>query len=113
VQTGSAGLGATLNTSIAINLLAARADIACATAPFDSEIANSLALQCVLAGGDDYELVFTAPPQARGQVHTASASSATPVTRIGSIQAQSGLHLVDGSGAPVHNGFASFDHFSE
>lgn len=40
-------------------------------------------LTCVLAGGDDYELVFTAPPSARAAVQAAAQRSATPVTRIG------------------------------
>lgn len=106
------GLGATLDTSIAINLLAARADITLAPGPFDQKIADQLALQSVLAGGDDYELVFTAPASARAHVQAASISSATPVTRIGRLEGQPGLRLVDGRGAPVHNGFASFDHFA-
>jgi thiamine-monophosphate kinase len=106
------GLGATLDTSIAINLLAARAHIDSTPGQFDQKSADQLALQCVLAGGDDYELVFTAPPSVRAQVQAASSSSATPVTRIGALEAQAGLRLVDGSGAPVHNGFASFDHFA-
>lgn len=41
------------------------------------------ALTCVLAGGDDYELVFSAPPSARAAVQAAAERSATPVTRIG------------------------------
>ena len=106
------GLGATLDTSIAINLLAARAHIASTPGRFGPKTVDQLALQCVLAGGDDYELVFTAPPSARAQVQAASSSSATQVTRIGALEAHAGLRLVDGSGAPVHNGFASFDHFA-
>jgi len=68
-------------------------------------------LQYVLAGGDDYELVFCAPPGQRAAVLAAALASATPVTRIGRIDAQTGLRLVDAQGAPVANRFASFDHF--
>jgi thiamine-monophosphate kinase len=69
-------------------------------------------LQCVLSGGDDYELVFTAPATARAAVQAASIASATPVTRIGQIDGAPGLRLVDAHGAPVANTFASFDHFA-
>jgi thiamine-monophosphate kinase len=48
----------------------------------------------------------------RAAVQAASTASATPVTRIGQIEAQTGLRLVDGDGAPVANTFASFDHFA-
>lgn len=111
-EAGHTGLGATLNTTVATQLLAARGFLAGAASGLDTHTANALALQCVLCGGDDYELVFTAPTAARAQVQAAAARSATPVTRIGTVQAQSGLSLVDGNGAPVHQGFASFDHFA-
>lgn len=109
-NTKSSGLGATLDTAVAIKLMAAYANSTNAATNF--KIPDALALQCVLSGGDDYELVFTAPPNARAAVQAASTSSATPVTRIGSIEAQPGLRLVDGNGKPVHNNFASFDHFA-
>jgi thiamine-monophosphate kinase len=72
-----------------------------------------LALQriCTLAGGDDYELVFTAPPHATAQVQAAAAHAGIAVTRIGRIDFEPGLRLVDARGHPVPNGFGSFDHF--
>jgi thiamine-monophosphate kinase len=66
---------------------------------------------CALSGGDDYELVFTAPTTARDAVEEAARATATPVTRIGGIEAQAGLRLVDRQGAPVTQRFVSFDHF--
>ena len=67
----------------------------------------------MLAGGDDYELVFTAPPSARAQVAAAAQAAATPVTRIGRItEAAPGLRLLDAAGQPVSGRFASFDHFA-
>jgi thiamine-monophosphate kinase len=66
----------------------------------------------VLAGGDDYELVFCAPAGQRAAVAQASARSATPVSRIGRIEAAMGLRLVDGQGRKVESPCASFDHFS-
>ncbi len=73
---------------------------------------QDLRRQYTLAGGDDYELAFTAPASARDAVAHASLASQTPVTRIGSIEADAGLRLVDASGQPVTGRFASFDHFA-
>ncbi|MBV8500712.1 MAG: thiamine-phosphate kinase [Paucibacter sp.] len=64
-----------------------------------------------LAGGDDYELVFTAPVAMRDAVAQAARAVHTPVTRIGVIEAEPGLRLVDGAGAPMDTRYASFDHF--
>jgi thiamine-monophosphate kinase len=68
-------------------------------------------LECVLAGGDDYELAFTAPPQRRDAVARAARAAGVPVTRIGRIDAEPGLRVVDARGEPVPQRFASFDHF--
>lgn len=105
----ASGAGAWIDTSIAINLIAARGHLTLEGGQSDAEFA----LECVLAGGDDYELVFTAPPAARNRVKAAAVQTRTPVTRIGRIEAEPGLRLVDGSGAPVAGRFTSFDHFSD
>ena len=65
-----------------------------------------------LAGGDDYELCFTAPPALRAQVEEAARASATPVTHIGSVQSQGGLRLLGNAGQELVKRYASFDHFS-
>ncbi|NGZ86763.1 thiamine-phosphate kinase [Duganella aceris] len=64
------------------------------------------------AGGDDYELCFTAPASARAAVLAAADSVATPVTRVGAIDAASGLRLVDAQGLPLQLKLDSFDHFT-
>ena len=66
---------------------------------------------CTLAGGDDYELVFTAPPHRAGAVAAAARSVSVDVARIGRIEAAAGLRLVDAQGHPVAPTFGSFDHF--
>jgi thiamine-monophosphate kinase len=66
-----------------------------------------------IAGGDDYELCFSAPPAQRAAVLAAAESSATPVTRVGRIDAAPGLRFTDGAGALLDLGLAGFDHFSE
>ena len=66
---------------------------------------------CTLAGGDDYELVFSAPPQRAAQVAAAASSAQIEVTRIGSIVATPGLRLLDQDRQPLANTFGSFNHF--
>jgi thiamine-monophosphate kinase len=64
-----------------------------------------------LAGGDDYELLFSAPPSARAEVAAAAQASQTPVTRMGRIDAEPGLRLLDGQGELLSHRYPSFDHF--
>lgn len=54
-----------------------------------------------LAGGDDYELAFTAPPSERERVEHAGRTAGTAVTRIGRIEAEAGLRLVNAAGQPL------------
>jgi len=72
-----------------------------------------LALQreCTLAGGDDYELLFTAPPSHATDVQAAAREAGVPVTRIGRIDRSRALTLVDAQGRSVAHTFGSFDHF--
>jgi thiamine-monophosphate kinase len=64
------------------------------------------------AGGDDYELCFTAPASARAAVLAAADSVATPVTRVGVIETAPGLRLVDASGQPLDLQLQGYDHFT-
>ncbi|UGQ45788.1 thiamine-phosphate kinase [Massilia endophytica] len=64
------------------------------------------------AGGDDYELCFTAPASARDAVLAAGLATDTAVTRVGRIEAEAGLRLVDAQGSPLDLALASFDHFA-
>jgi thiamine-monophosphate kinase len=79
----------------------------------DALAAQPIALrrECLLAGGDDYELVFTALPSRRDAVVAAAANAGVAVTRIGRIEAGAGLRLIDRSGESVASEFGSFDHF--
>ena len=104
----ASGVGCSIPTSIASNLIASTTHPSSAGCHFDAE----KLLEWVLNGGDDYELAFTAPAAQRGAVQAAAQASATPVTRIGQIEAAPGLRLVDGQGQPVARRFASFDHFA-
>lgn len=102
------GAGATLDTSATLELLAARRHAAGGEGLPDAR----LQLDCVLAGGDDYELVFTAPPDRRAAVQAAAAASATPVSRIGRIEAEPGLRLLDADGRALPGQYRSWDHFA-
>ena len=104
----ASGVGACIRTDETIKLIAAGAFPSSATGQFDQKLLH----QCTLAGGDDYELLFTAPPQHRAAVAAAAAQSQTAVTCIGQVEAAPGLRLLDAQGMPVENRFASFDHFA-
>jgi thiamine-monophosphate kinase len=98
----SSRVGATLDADAAVSVVSAAAS---------SGLGSDVLRTCALSGGDDYELVFTAAPSARAAVEQAGKESATRVTRIGRIEAEAGLRIVDASGAPVAQRFGSFDHF--
>lgn len=107
----ASAVGARIDTSIAMTLIAFRPSNTCRRGLFDA----SKMLAYVLAGGDDYELAFTAPVSGRQAVEAASKTSQTPVTRIGQIEQTPGLRLVDVQGQPVLGllgDFRSFDHFA-
>jgi len=63
------------------------------------------------AGGDDYELCFTAPVAKRAAVLAAGEQSGTAVTRVGRIEAAPGLRLVDGGGEALDLQLRGWDHF--
>ena len=69
-------------------------------------------LDMALAGGDDYELLFTAPPDQADAVQEAANDSDVSITCIGRITNGSGLQVLDAHGVPMSRRFASFDHFS-
>jgi thiamine-monophosphate kinase len=68
-------------------------------------------LDCLLHGGDDYELLFTAPGSAREAVAAAARVSQTPVHRIGLITAEPGLFTVDAHDRLQGLAAKGFDHF--
>ena len=102
----ASSVGACIDTACAATLMA------CKGPDLDAAVPHTIQLGCILAGGDDYELAFTAPPAARAAVQAAAATSGTRATRIGQIQSEPGLRLVDAQGAPVADHYRSFDHFA-
>ncbi|WP_210543765.1 thiamine-phosphate kinase [Rhodoferax sp. PAMC 29310] len=105
------GVGATVDADIATELIAARAVFTGSEAIKSLEIDQSQWRRWALTGGDDYELLFTAPTAARDAVASAARTSQTLITRIGQIDAAPGVRLIDRNGQTVDNCFLSFDHF--
>jgi len=73
---------------------------------------RELERDCVLSGGDDYELVFTAAQPQRAEIEALSRELKTPLTRIGAIQSGAPkLVVLDPAGKPIaHRG--GYDHFA-
>ncbi|PLZ03349.1 thiamine-phosphate kinase [Burkholderia sp. WAC0059] len=73
--------------------------------------------QCTLAGGDDYELCFTAAPAQRGAIEAAAQQAGARATRIGTIAALGPADTApaiawhDATGAPLTLTLQGFDHF--
>lgn len=71
------------------------------------------ALSCVLAGGDDYELCFTAPPEREAHVRAAGRLAGVAVTPVGRIVAGAALAVRDEHGQALDlSGLRAFDHFA-
>ncbi len=70
-----------------------------------------IALACLLAGGDDYELAFTAPRFRREAVLAAALGVGTPVAAIGTITAERDLVIRDERGTRLEALPRAFDHF--
>lgn len=69
-------------------------------------------LDCILAGGDDYELLFMAPPARRQAVEALGADLGLPLSRIGRTRAEAGRTIWSAEGgAALPDRWASFDHF--
>ena len=70
------------------------------------------ALECLLAGGDDYELCFTAPPAAAARVAAIARTGGVPLTRVGTITRGTGLVVHDELGAALPENPRAYDHFA-
>jgi thiamine-monophosphate kinase len=72
----------------------------------------ALERHCVLSGGDDYELVFTAQPSRRGDIEALSQRLRLPLARAGSIVAGAAeLAVLDAQGRALTLE-RGFDHFA-
>ena len=108
----ASGVGATIQTEIAITIIAIYEGTTRARGRFDTCVSEKQRLEYVLAGGDDYELAFTAPASVREAVQAAAAKAGVRVTKIGQIDAAPGVRLIDAKGCELPHRYASFDHFA-
>jgi len=72
---------------------------------------QSLGRQCVLSGGDDYELCFAAPVMRHADILAISARLALPLTRIGKVVAGRGCVVHDAAGNLIDVEAGGYDHF--
>ena len=79
--------------------------------PAPQSVRDACLQQAVLAGGDDYELCFTAPVARRAEVLAVGQRLGLAVARIGSITAEAGLHVV-AAGAELSIYTKGYDHFA-
>lgn len=83
------------------------------SAPFRRALAQEPALlDLALAGGEDYELLFTVPPEREAELVDLAGSVGVPVTRLGRITApQEGLIVLGRDGRRVPPRKTGYDHF--
>jgi thiamine-monophosphate kinase len=109
----SDGLMADLGHIGEMSRLGAAIDIA-ALAPVDDALVSydaATLLSCQLAGGDDYELCFTAAPAHRTVIADLGTALQLQLKRVGRMRAGSGVVALDASGVPVHLDRPGFNHF--
>ncbi|NOU00088.1 MAG: thiamine-phosphate kinase [Gallionella sp.] len=77
----------------------------------DVMISNELKQRCVLSGGDDYELCFTAPAARHVDILSISEKLNLPLTRIGKIVAGQGWVIQDATGNQLKIESTGYEHF--
>jgi thiamine-monophosphate kinase len=109
----SDGLAGDIGHILAASKVGAVLDVdALPAGPVLARQAPALRRRFTAAGGDDYELCFTAPAANRDAILAAGAHCGTAVTRVGTITAEPGLRWLDGDGAPLEFEVRGWDHFS-
>jgi len=68
-------------------------------------------IRAIVAGGDDYELCFTADPRSRDAIDALARSLGIALSRIGRITAGNAVTVLDAAGQPVNLKAGGFDHF--
>jgi thiamine-monophosphate kinase len=86
-----------------------------ASVPLSTAAAAALEIEpemrdAVRGGGDDYALLFTAPPDAASSFAALAAELGLPLTAIGRIEAGRGVRVVDAAGAEIALARAGYTH---
>jgi thiamine-monophosphate kinase len=71
-----------------------------------------LVQRCVLSGGDDYELCFTAPVVKRGAIEILATRLCLPLNRIGKIVSGRGCKVCAADGSEMTTKGNGYDHFA-
>jgi thiamine-monophosphate kinase len=95
---------------------AVRAEVALEDVPLSAAARRALAVDPalrddVLGGGDDYEILFTASPNAERALTEAAMRARLAFSRIGTIREGAGIEVTDRAGRPVAVKHAGFRHF--
>ena len=96
---GDKGLGAVINTD----------SIPLSTA-FKTHCPPEQSLQLALAGGDDYELCFSAPKDQRKSIIEIAKTLKASIQRIGRVVGDRGIQLLDAEGEIIEGNFAGYNH---
>jgi thiamine-monophosphate kinase len=72
---------------------------------------DAAALELVLTGGDDYEIICTVPSEKSESFRAAAKAAGVAVTEIGEIKKGEGARFIDAAGRPLAFKRASFSHF--
>lgn len=75
-------------------------------------LAEEWAQRCLLAGGDDYELCFTARREQYDAIKKLEGKLGLKLSRIGHISANAGIQLLDAAGQTMPLSGSGYDHFA-
>jgi len=96
------GVGATIDlNSVPVSAIGAK------------HIETDAGRNAILAGGDDYELCFTAHPNSRDSIQELEDVLGVPITRVGQIKRGKGVSLLGADGKAVKIDGRGYDHFRD
>jgi len=108
----SDGLAADLGHILEASGLGARLDLErLPRSPAYAAVFDAVGWEPALAGGDDYELCFTAPPAHEPELLKIFATLGLACTAVGEIEAEPGLRIFDQAGKTYTPAKTGFDHF--
>lgn len=70
-------------------------------------------LETAIAGGDDYELLFTVPADRVKEIEAVASQSGVPVTEVGVVETGRGVTLMGRDGVPMEIKSHGYRHFSD
>jgi thiamine-monophosphate kinase len=79
--------------------------------PMSTWIKKNKLFDIGLSGGDDYQLLFTAPKKNRNKINLVSKMPSIKLVRIGSIQKDKSLNIIDHKGMQYKLKKGGYDHF--